>query len=278
MKIGFIDYFLDEWHANTFPAEIKELSGGKAYVAYAYGKIDSPREGGMTNADWCKTHGVEQIFSIEELVEKSDAILVLSPDNPEQHEELCQIPLKSGKPVYVDKTFADTKAAAERIFAIANAHNTPCFSASALPFTEEHQAHVGKEIESIVSIGAGTIQHYSVHQVEPILMLMGTQAKQVMFTGTEAFPAYTIEFADGRRASVSFNHWGTPFGLVANFKDGNAQQYTIQSDFKPPFIKALLNFFENGVIPLNQELTITGVAIIEAAQKGMKAPYTWVQV
>ena len=47
MKIGFIDYYLDEWHANNYPELIKELSGGDMEVAYAYGHIDSPI-GGMT--------------------------------------------------------------------------------------------------------------------------------------------------------------------------------------------------------------------------------------
>ena len=47
-KIGFIDYYLDEWHANTYPALIKELSEGEYEVAYAYGKIDSPI-GGISN-------------------------------------------------------------------------------------------------------------------------------------------------------------------------------------------------------------------------------------
>ena len=28
MKIGFIDYYLDEWHANKYPAWIKEASNG----------------------------------------------------------------------------------------------------------------------------------------------------------------------------------------------------------------------------------------------------------
>lgn len=41
--IGFIDYFLDEWHANNYPEWIKQASGGELQVAYAYGKIDSPR-------------------------------------------------------------------------------------------------------------------------------------------------------------------------------------------------------------------------------------------
>ena len=29
IKIGFIDYYLDEWHANTYPEQIKKLSNGE---------------------------------------------------------------------------------------------------------------------------------------------------------------------------------------------------------------------------------------------------------
>ena len=113
-KVGFIDYFLDEWHANNYPELIKNHSGGEFAVKYAYGKIDSPS--GMTNAEWSEKYGILLCGKIEEVIEKSDVLIVLSPDNPEMHEELCDLPLKSGKLVYIDKTFAPDKTAAERIF------------------------------------------------------------------------------------------------------------------------------------------------------------------
>ena len=37
MKLGFIDYYLDEWHANHYPTMLRELSGGEIEVAYAPG-------------------------------------------------------------------------------------------------------------------------------------------------------------------------------------------------------------------------------------------------
>jgi len=135
-KVGFIDYYLDEWHANNYPKIIKEMSDGRYEVACAYGKIDSPI-GGKTNKEWSEKHGIELVSSIEEVIERSDVLIVLSPDNPEMHEELCFLPLKSGKLCYVDKTFAPDKKTAERIFAHAKEHNTKCFSSSALRFSSE---------------------------------------------------------------------------------------------------------------------------------------------
>ena len=84
LKIGFIDYYLDEWHANNYPQMIKELSNGKYEVAYAYGKIDSPI-GGMTNLEWSEKNNIALLDSIQEVVDKSDRLIVLSPDNPEMN-------------------------------------------------------------------------------------------------------------------------------------------------------------------------------------------------
>ena len=104
-KIGFIDHFLDEWHADNYPKWIRESSyKGKFDVCYAWAEKD--KAGGQTSRQWCDTQKVELVGSKEELIRKSDCMIVLSPDNPERHEDLCRDVLLAGKPVYVDKTFA----------------------------------------------------------------------------------------------------------------------------------------------------------------------------
>ena len=107
-RVGFIDYFLDEFHANNYPGLIEKCSEGRYKVTCAYGHIDGP-EGKMTSRAWSEKTGIPVYDSIQKVIDNSDALIVLSPDNPEMHEELCDLPLKSGKPVYVDKTFALTK-------------------------------------------------------------------------------------------------------------------------------------------------------------------------
>ena len=87
LKIGFIDYYLDEWHANSYPKMIRDAVGDKLEVAYAYGQIASPITG-MTTQQWCEKYGITMCDTIEELIEKSDCLVVLSPDNCEMHEQL----------------------------------------------------------------------------------------------------------------------------------------------------------------------------------------------
>lgn len=278
MKIGFIDYYLDEWHANNFPTWIKEYSNGEMEVAYAYAKIDSPKEGGLTTDAWCKEHNIPRVNTIEELVEKSDAIIVLSPDNAEFHEELCQIPLKSGKPVFVDKTFTDTKAAAIRLADLAKAHNTPCYSASSLMFAEEFTSIERGSVQNIVSFSPGVLQIYAVHQIEPIMYLMGQDVDKVIFTGTAEKAAYTLSYPDGRRAHLSHHGWGASHGMIMDFKNGDAKNVMIQSDFGRVSTEDMLNFFKTGKVTIPLEDTIKVMAVIEAVLKAAKTPDTWVPV
>lgn len=276
LKVGFIDYYLDEWHANEYPGFIDKASNGRYKVCYAYGKIDSPI-GGISNAEWAKKHGVELVDTIDELVEKSDRIIVLSPDNPEMHEELCDIPLKSGKLVYVDKTFAPDRATAERIFANADKHNTRCYSSSALRFAAELKNIDKSKIHTIYSEGSGTYEMYSIHQIEPIVCLMQCRAKKVMYTGDAAHPSMIIEFEDGRRAHM---HHGfeVPFRITVTDKDNNAEVNVIESDFFALFTEALIEFFDSGEIAVPHEQTIDVIAVREAGIRAMENPFTWVEV
>jgi len=275
-KIGFIDYYLDEWHANNYPQMIAENSDGRYKVCYAYGKIDSPI-GGMTNKQWAEKYGVELVDSIDELIEKSDRIIVLAPDNPEMHEELTDKALKSEKLVYVDKTFAPDKGAAERIFANADAHNTKCFSSSALRFSAELKDIDTDSISAIHSEGPGLFEIYSIHQIEPIVCLMKTRAKRVMYTGSASHPSLVIEFEDGRQAHM-YHGEDLPFRIVTQNSENIAKSTVIESDFFGLFIKALIEFFDTGIVPVPHEQTIDVIAIREAGMKAKEAPFEWINI
>ena len=138
-KIGFIDLFIDEWHANHYPAWFKASPlGGEFELGYAYEK---ETRGGRPLDVWCRDFQMIPAKSIEEVVEKSDCICVLAPANPEVHETLALMSssalrygdeLLSGKvqetdPVIISTTGGDNSfdeygihqlVEAERIFAV----------------------------------------------------------------------------------------------------------------------------------------------------------------
>ena len=274
-KVGFIDYYLDEWHANNYPEFIKKASKGEYEVCYAYGMIDAKE--GLTNKDWAEKYGVELLDTIEEVVEKSDVLIVLSPDNPEMHEELCDLPLKSGKCVYVDKTFAEDKETAKRIFAVAEAHNTPCCSSSALYYSAELDDIDTENICKIYSRGPGVYEIYSIHQIEPVLKLMKTDPKRVMFLGDKDHSSYIVEFADGRFAEFYHGMW-IDFEISVADKENNMTHHMIKSDYFMLFIENLVRFFNTGVIPVSHQHTVNVISVINAGRKASEKPFEWVEV
>lgn len=275
LKVGFIDYFLDEWHANTYPGFFQKWAP-EVEVAYAYGKIDSPKPGGLTNKEWGEKYGVEVLSSIEEVVEKSDVLLVLSPDNPEMHEELCALPLRSGKRTYIDKTFAETLESAKGIFKMAEEGNTPCYSSSALFFAKEYADVYGKNALYIDSCGPENFPNYVIHQLEPIVAIMQADPIRAISVGTEEYPVVIVEFEGGKRAKIATFRRGSPFHMNVALKDEKTAFVQVEPGFWEGFIKSLANFYITGQIPVPHENTLRVIAAREIGIKALGKPYEWI--
>ena len=274
-KIGFIDYYLDEWHSNHLPGWIKAATGGQMQVCYAWGETESPREGGQTNKAWAQEYGAELLDSIEDVAARSDYLMVLSPDNPERHEDLCRIPLASGKPVYVDKTFAVGLDDAKRIVANAVSHHTPFFSCSALRYADEIRGH--GPIELIESRGPGTARTYLIHQVEPIFIMMG-KAARVMAAGSAEKPTLVYAYEDGRRAIVNFYGWDAGFSANLLLADGSQKAYTVESDFFAKLTEEIVAFFNTSKPPFHHDETLAVMAMLHAGNQAAANPGTWYPV
>ncbi len=279
LKIGFIDYFLDEWHANNYPEFIRKASGGKMAVVYAYGHIDSPK-GGRTTEQWCADMGLERCLTIDEVVEKSDCIIVLSPDNPEMHWELCQKPLRSGKRVYVDKTFAPTAQIARDLFALAEEYHTPIYSSSALRYAKELADLPDKEAVFIDTYGPGLPENYLVHQFEPLALIMNTPAERILYTKAGNASNFLITFQGGKAASATLFGWDgpTPFAVTVRYSDGTLADIPDASGHFDRFIANMLRFFETGEGAVCKAQTISVMAMIEAAHKAEEVPGQWVEI
>lgn len=275
--VGFIDYFLHEWHADQYPKWINDYSNGKYQVKYAWGEIDSPRENGKTNAIWCKEQNIELCASIEEVIEKSDVLVVLSPDNPERHEDLSRLALMSGKRVYIDKTFANDVETAKRIFDLSYKYSTPCYTSSALRFAAEYIEADRKGINAIASWGGGTYEVYSIHQIEPIISLLGTEAKRVMYLGNGKLPYILVEFSENRIATFTNFKNGSPFTAQLNYENKTSLIH-VNSDFFKNFIVEMIDFFETGKIKVPHEETLAIIGIREAGLEAMKRPFEWVEI
>ena len=274
MKLAFVDYYLDEWHANNYPQLIREASGGEMEVLLAYGMIDSPI-GGRTTEQWCRDMGIPRAMTIEEAVDAADGIIVLSPDNCEMHEELSQLPLRSGKPTYIDKTFAPDYATAKRIFDLAEAHGTPCYSTSALRYADEYRDL--PEADAVATWGPNGFETYAIHQLEPIMMLIKAQPKKVMALSGADWYQMIIAFADGRAAQLTGYQKGGNFMMNLTGPEGQ-KTINVASDFFRGFIRQLVTFFRDPtkIVPHGDTLRI--MAARGAGVEALKRPGEWVEI
>jgi len=280
-KIGFVDYYIDEWHANNYPRMIRESSFGYQFqVALAWEEMTPPGKKPLT--EWCKEQGVAEAASIEQVVAECDCIVVLSPDNAERHEDLADMPLKSGKLVYVDKPIAPTLAAAKRLFAKAEAHGTSMMSCSSLRFGSALEAALagdlaGQPVRFVATRGGGRFEVYAIHQLEMLVMALGRGAKRAMQVGNEHANLMVIDYGDGRRGSINLM-MGHPFQLSAQYGVGKALAIDRMDDFFPRFIEAMLEFFSTGKPLAPKEETLEIAALIEAGGLALTTPDTWVDV
>jgi len=280
-RIGFIDYYIDEWHANNYPKWIRESHlGGEFEIALAW--EETTPAGHIPLDEWCKREGIGKAESIEQVVAECDALVVLSPDNAERHEDLADLPLRSGKPVYIDKPIAPSLAAAKRLFDKAAAHGTPMMSSSALRFGSELNAALkgdlaGQPVHFVGTEGPGVFHIYSIHQIEMLVMVLGTGATHVLQNGDGAAKEMLVRYADDRRASVLLAP-GLDFRVHAVYGEEKAVTLAGMSDYFTQFVGQMLEFFKSGVPQIDKRETLEIAALIEAGQAALGTPDIWVPV
>ena len=122
-KVGIIDNYISNFHSNTYYDlfhKIAEEEGREEYViTHVYAKLDVSPSTKETTDEWCERTGAKKCESPKEVCDAVDVIMVLAPNNPELHRELVEDAFRSGKLVYVDKTFAPDYKTAREIDAFA---------------------------------------------------------------------------------------------------------------------------------------------------------------
>jgi predicted dehydrogenase len=282
-KIGFLDYYIDEWHANEYPKMLAASRwGDKFEVAFAW--EETPAPGKRPLKKWCDDNHVTAAGSIEELTEKSDAIILLSPGWPEHHERLGGIPLSGGKPVYVDKPMADSFGAARRMFALADSHKTPVMSSSALRFGSHLQTQIAELKDNPVlfaaSRGGGQIRgfiNYGIHQIEMLVMALGPGASRVMqvFGPDSDIDVMITEYSDGRRGLLN-RMPGLGFDLTGRRADGKEFRVAKFTDFFPNMIDNMMEFFMTGEPRIPRAQTLEAMRVFEAGITALRTPGEWV--
>ena len=279
-KIGFIDYYLSEWHANNYPEWIRAANaeaGEDFEICYAWAELDASPLDGVTSAEWCEKNGVTLCVSIEELCEKSDYILILAPSNPEKHLGYAEIALRYGKNTYIDKTFAPDFAEAKKIFDIAEKYGAKFFSSSALRYATELDEIKGAK--SIITTGGGSnMDEYIIHQAEMAVKLAASEPVRLR---TEALGdsqrICTVEFASGSVARLIYAP-RYAFSVNADCDSGENLGSVVRSDTFGGLIRDILRFYNDGTPSFNTEQTLWVMKIRGGAVRSNSALGEWVKL
>ena len=275
--IGFIDYFLNEWHANEYPAMIRaynEKNGTDYQVKYAWEETSTL--GGMTTEEWCEKYGAQPCASIEEVCEKSDFVVVLAPSNPEKHLAYAKAVFACGKNPYIDKTFAPDYATAKAIFDLANEYGVQFFSSSALRYASELNAYMGTANTVFTTGGGSNFDEYIIHQIEMAVKCLGVGAEQVRYTKNADQEWVEVAYANGKVAKMMFAPC-MPFAVTV--ADENGSNYLpIESAFFDGLIADMLHFFATGEKSFDGAQTLEVIKIREGAIQAKSKVGVWVKI
>lgn len=279
LKIGYLDYNLNTSHPTKFLELLRGEAGeGEVEVVGAW---EAEAEG-----DWCSMHGVKRMATAEEVVEASDAVIVLAPNNPEQHLRLARPALESGRPVFIDKILSSSYLEAQEIIRLAEKYNAPLMAASALRFAPELdqlEDDAAGAWENIYARGMGKWNGYGVHTVSIALRLFGHRVKRVIDTGSEGARFITLD--DGfKRATVEVrmakNQYEAHPWEAGILSEGNYHKALV-SDFDGFYLnlmKETVDFFRTGISPISHGEMLMKVAIENAADLSLAEGGVWVEL
>jgi len=292
-RVGIIG--LDTSHSTEFTAVLNgsmpdpAYEGYKIVAAYPYGSkdIQSSTERIPAYTEEVKTHGVEIVGSIAELLQKVDVVLLETNDGRPHLEQALEA-IKARKPLFVDKPVAATLPEVVALYGAARKYGVPLFSASSLRYLDGlTEIAAGKTVGKVLGADAFSpapfephhpdFFWYGIHGIETLLTAMGAGCSWVSRVSTEGTDVVTGVWADGRigtfRGTRTGEHeyGGTVFGEKGVARVGPYSGYE-------GLLREIAKFFKTGVSPVSEEETLSVYTFMEAADESKRKGGTRVEL
>lgn len=275
-RIGFVDYRLDNFHADVFLKSIHALRDDRGYSITGAFALDS-----TPSAEWASVKGVEFFHRLDELNSHVDCYMILAPSNPEVHLDLCRQVFPFGKTTYVDKTFAPSLETAAAIFELADRNGVAIQTTSALRYTQVQSAVVraGRQLRHLAVWGGGTsIGEYAIHPVELVVSSFGVDATDIAVVGAEDYLLVTLQFKGGRTATIHLNTKShVPYRAALSTRESTEFITVDDSNLFLDTASAILDFFDAGVARIDREESLLVREILDCIQSSRR-PAGWMQL
>jgi GFO/IDH/MocA oxidoreductase family protein len=290
IRVGLIG--LDTSHAGAFtqllndPSRPDHIPGARVVAAFKGGSPDIEASASRVEkftAELRDTWKIDLVGSIEELVRRVDAVMLLSVDG-RVHLAQARPVIAARKPLFVDKPFAATARDASELARLARENGTPIFSSSSLRFNDDVQAIKRDprvaEVKGAITWGPATLEPhhqdlfwYGVHSVEMLYTFMGTGCERVTRIYTPGADLVSCQWKDGRIGVVrgtrdSAQTYGqVVFGpkTVVSAAPPDASGAAAKRSSYYGLVSAAIEFFRTGKAPVPIDETVEIMAFMEAA-------------
>lgn len=286
---------LDTSHAVEFPRLMQDdsvpaehrVSGMRATRCLRFETPFQGKDGLDQRQAVLEKIGVEVTDDFDYAIGDCDAIL-LEVNDPALHWEYFSRCAKLGKPVFLDKPFADTLENMNKIIDLAPKEGVRYFTASSLRYDLDmvEALSSGIKAESATIWGpvgkaasGSSLIWYGVHTFEMLERIMGLGAEKVFVSPDSRGYVCHVVYKDGRRGVVDLTYNAYRYGGV--IRDNASAECMFQSTGRIPFYHLLLleirEFFlgrSNGV-DLRESMEI--MAMLVAAERSL-AGNSWESV
>ena len=279
-SIGIIG--LDTSHSPAFTRLINDASSDfKVTHAYPFGSktIESSYSRIPKYTEEVKELGLIIVNSIAELLQEVDFVLLETNDG-RLHLRQAEAVFKAGKPVFIDKPLAASFDEALRIYELSEQYQVPFFSASSLRFgPTTMEVAQGKKIGKVLAADIYSpaklepthpdLFWYGIHGVESLFTVMGTGCKTVQRLFQPDADLVIGRWKDGRVGTFrglrkgKTSYGGTAFGSEGISPAGIYEGYE-------HLVKAIIQFFKTGVVPVKKQETLEIFAFMAAAEESKR--------
>ena len=259
MKIGLIG--AQNSHSRDFCEAINKNPG--AVIAYIYGGDDP-----AACRRLCEDYGLEECASEDELIGKSDAVVVTYRKGSVHYRPVINA-IKAGKPVFNDKPFATDLGEAREIVALAKELKVPMSGGSSLknlPGIDRIKESVKPGSTTVISFAADPGSEYDgywfygCHAAELGLLLCGLDFIDVHSFNNNGVVVTSIAYAD--RTCVLVTSPESRGLAVAVTDDGKTACYDVPMSYQDGAPGEFVRMLESGEPPRDYEFYAKSVELM----------------
>ena len=258
------------------------FEGFRVTAAYPYGskKIESSIKQIPTYIEKMKENGVELVDSIQALLSRVDAVMLMTFDGHPRVEQAMEV-IKAGKPLFINKPFAASLKDVIKIMDTAKKYNCPIFSSSPTRYLNGAQAARNGSIGDIMGADSYSgcplepthpdFYWYGIHGIEILFTMMGKYCHTVQRRHTQNTD-HVVGIWDNDRIGTyrgirkgKVTHSGVAYGLNEILPAGSFNDVGHR-----PLVIDMLKFFKTGISPVEIEETLAIHVFMEAADESKR--------